>query len=33
MTLLFDDGLMEVKMLERISESEVAARCREIEGR
>ena len=33
MTLLFDDGLMEVKMLERISETEVAARCRGDIGR
>lgn len=30
MTLLFDDGLMEVKMLERISESEVT--CTVVEG-
>ena len=30
MTLLFDDGLMEVKMLERISETEVT--CQVVEG-
>ena len=30
MTLLFDDGLMEVKMLSRISETEVT--CTVVEG-